>query len=139
MNEVTQDYAKRCRPGLTLSFDQIAPGKASLSSAERQRDEAGRLGKRAREHPFVVTLDERGETLTSQTLARRLDGLRHEYRQIAVLIGGADGFEDGFTATHNASWSLSAMTLPHLIVQVVLAEQLYRAWTIIHGHPYHRD
>ncbi len=87
----------------------------------------------------MLALDEAGIQMNSRKFASALDRLRQDYDQITVVIGGADGLDQSLRDRALAAWSLSAMTLPHLLVQVVLAEQLYRAWTIINGHPYHRD
>lgn len=87
----------------------------------------------------MLALDEAGIQMNSRKFAATLDRLRQDYDQITVVIGGADGLDQTLRDSAFAVWSLSAMTLPHLLVQVVLAEQLYRAWTIINGHPYHRD
>ncbi|MGB1882624.1 MAG: 23S rRNA (pseudouridine(1915)-N(3))-methyltransferase RlmH [Gammaproteobacteria bacterium] len=137
--DLTSQYAERCRPGLEVRFDCVAPGPSSKSSAERCADEAARLTRRFSNKAPMLALDEAGIQMNSRKFAATLDRLRQDYDQITVVIGGADGLDQTLRDSAFAAWSLSAMTLPHLLVQVVLAEQLYRAWTIINGHPYHRD
>ena len=86
----------------------------------------------------IVLLDERGESLSSRELAARIDVWRGaSVRQLALLIGGADGFDDAERKSADALLSLSRMTLPHRLAQLVVCEQLYRAGTILSGHPYH--
>jgi 23S rRNA (pseudouridine1915-N3)-methyltransferase len=86
-----------------------------------------------------VVLDERGSTWTTRELAARLAGWHMEGRDVAFVIGGADGLADGLKRDADVMWSLSKLTLPHGLVRVVLAEQLYRASSILKNHPYHRE
>jgi len=87
---------------------------------------------------FVVALDERGKAFSSAELAREFAGWQELYGRVAFLIGGPDGLADACRERANMLWSLSRLTLPHGLVRVLLAEQLYRAWSILQGHPYHR-
>ncbi|MGB1581372.1 MAG: 23S rRNA (pseudouridine(1915)-N(3))-methyltransferase RlmH, partial [Nevskiales bacterium] len=83
--------------------------------------------------------DERGKSLGSEKLATHMQGWLQDGRDVALLVGGADGLTDACRQRADWQWSLSALTLPHGMVRVILAEQLYRAWTILQGHPYHRE
>ena len=85
-----------------------------------------------------VVLDERGQSSTSAQLAERLQRWQRDGRDIALIIGGPDGIDPDLRRTADETMSLSAMTLPHGIARVMLLEQLYRAATVIKGHPYHR-
>jgi 23S rRNA (pseudouridine1915-N3)-methyltransferase len=87
----------------------------------------------------VIALDERGAAITTMELARRLARWRQSGRNIAFLIGGADGLAESVKRSSDAVWSLSRLTLPHGLARVLLAEQLYRAGSILHNHPYHRE
>jgi 23S rRNA (pseudouridine1915-N3)-methyltransferase len=87
----------------------------------------------------VIALDERGAAITTMELARRLARWRQSGRNIAFLIGGADGLAESVKKSSDAVWSLSRLTLPHGLARVLLAEQLYRAGSILHNHPYHRE
>jgi len=80
----------------------------------------------------------RGKTWSTEVLAARLQDWLQAGRNIALLVGGPDGLADECLARADMRWSLSPLTLPHALVRVLLAEQLYRAWTVIQGHPYHR-
>jgi len=86
----------------------------------------------------VVLLDERGKQLTSAVLATRLADWQRERRDLCFVVGGPDGVSDACRQRANFVWSLSNLTLPHGLVRVLLAEQLYRAWSLQTGHPYHR-
>jgi 23S rRNA (pseudouridine1915-N3)-methyltransferase len=86
-----------------------------------------------------VVLDERGESLTTRALAARMAQWRQRGRDVAFIIGGADGVAAALKEEADLLWSLSALTLPHQLARIVLAEQLYRATTLLAGHPYHRD
>ena len=86
-----------------------------------------------------IVLDERGTALTTAELARRMARWREGGRDIAFIIGGADGLAERVKKAAEFTWSLSPLTLPHGLARVVLAEQLYRAHSILHNHPYHRE
>lgn len=88
---------------------------------------------------MVVVLDERGDELTTRELAESLRRWRDEGEAVAFVIGGADGIDADFKRHARLRLRLSALTLPHALARVLLVEQLYRAWSILAGHPYHRD
>lgn len=106
----------------------------ALKAAESRRIEAA-LPKGARR----VVLDERGTRLTTAQLAARLQAWQHDARDVGLLMGGPDGLADTLKATADESIRLSDLTLPHALARVVLAEALYRAWSLNAGHPYHRE
>ena len=87
----------------------------------------------------IIALDERGKDQTTQNLATQLADWRQEGFDITFLIGGADGLDPSLKEKAQAIWRLSSLTLPHAMARVLLVEQLYRAWTILQGHPYHRE
>jgi 23S rRNA (pseudouridine1915-N3)-methyltransferase len=86
----------------------------------------------------VIALDVRGDSWDTPRLAQQLDGWMQAGADVAFLIGGADGLSAACLARAQQRWSLSMLTFPHMLVRVVLAEQLYRAWSLLSGHPYHR-
>jgi 23S rRNA (pseudouridine1915-N3)-methyltransferase len=86
-----------------------------------------------------VALDERGTLLSTMDLSRRIARWRGEGRDVSFIVGGADGLEEGLKQAADFVWSLSPLTLPHGFARVLLAEQLYRAHSILHNHPYHRE
>ena len=135
-----EDFAKRFPPELKLELKAVKAeprgGKstAQLMAAEAQRLEAG-IPKGARR----IVLDERGDRVTTVQLAERLQRWMGEGRDAALLVGGPDGLDPALKATADESLRLSDLTLPHAFVRVLLAEALYRAWSVMAGHPYHRE
>lgn len=138
VTELTADYAARLARHLTLRFRYVAPGADSLAAAVRKRDEAARVVKLIAPGTHVVVLEIGGTPLSSPALAGWLSDWRAGQRAVALVIGGADGLDATLSRRAAQHWSLSNLTLPHQFVQVVVAEQVYRAWTILAGHPYHR-
>ncbi len=136
--ETCADYAKRLARTDELRFRYLNPGADGADSAVRRRDEGGRIMKALKAGTHLVALDERGDEFTSLELAQRFGGWRERHDHLTFAIGGADGFDAALLAQAAERWSLSRLTLPHLLVQVVVAEQLYRATSILAGHPYHR-
>ena len=134
------DYAKRFPPEMRLELKAVkTEPRASktlpnLLAAERERIEAA-IPKGAR----IVALDERGTTLTTMALAQKLQSWQLENDVVALVIGGPDGLDPAFRQAAHERIRLSDLTLPHAMVRVLLAEQLYRAWSINAGHPYHRE
>jgi 23S rRNA (pseudouridine1915-N3)-methyltransferase len=101
--------------------------------------EAQRILHRLKPGDFVVVLDERGKAWSSADLARELTRWQNHHPSVALVIGGPEGLTDEVRQRANQVWSLSALTFPHGLVRVIVVEQLYRAWTILQGHPYHKD
>ncbi|HWZ47527.1 MAG TPA: 23S rRNA (pseudouridine(1915)-N(3))-methyltransferase RlmH [Herbaspirillum sp.] len=134
------EYAKRMPPECRVLLKEIKPVERSGSKSaetvmalERAKIEAA-LPKGA----LVVALDERGKDLSSMQLSSHLTQWQQEGRDVALVIGGADGLDAGFKAGADMLIRISSLTLPHGMVRVLLAEQLYRAWSITQNHPYHR-
>jgi 23S rRNA (pseudouridine1915-N3)-methyltransferase len=134
------DYAKRFPPELRLDLKAVkteprgSRTTAQLLAAERERLEAA-IPRGAR----VVVLDERGSALTTTALAARLKAWQEGGDDVALVIGGPDGLDPGLRTAAHERIRLSDLTLPHAMARVLLAEQLYRAWSINAGHPYHRE
>lgn len=141
----TEDYAKRARdigPRLGLNGPTIIESEApaALKGQKRQAREGDLLVKAAGAGATLILLDERGKNLSSQELAQTLAQYRDQgARDLAFLIGGADGHDAALKARADRLLSLGANTWPHLLARLMLAEQLYRAMTILAGHPYHRE
>ncbi len=137
-----EEYARRMPREMPLRLVEIKPEPRTDDSAGAVRraleNEAKRLRAALPAGCTVIALDERGAQYTSEELADRLRAWRMEGRDVAFVIGGADGLEPKLKADAAAVWALSRLTLPHGLVRVVLAEQLYRAASIVQGHPYHR-
>ena len=135
-----REYARRMPPELSIELHEIAPSKRTkrTSPARHVEDEAKRLAAAVPRGACVVALDERGEAWTTRELANRIERWMHDRRDLALLIGGADGLAPGCVEAADHLWSLSRLTLPHGLARIVVAEQLYRASTILRRHPYHR-
>ncbi len=134
------DYAKRFPHELRVELKAVkteprgSKTLETLYAAERERIEAA-IPKGAR----IVALDERGTSLTTLALAARLKGWQLEGDDVALIIGGPDGIEPAFRNAAHERIRLSDLTLPHAFARVLLIEQLYRAWSVNAGHPYHRE
>ena len=137
------DFAKRLPPEMRLELRELkaeprSGGKtaAQCMAAEAQRFEAALAQERK---PRRVVLDERGTRLTTVQLAERLRAWRDDGRDAALLIGGPDGLDPTLKRSADETFRLSDLTLPHAFARVLLAEALYRAWSVLEGHPYHRE
>ena len=134
------EYAKRMPPECRIHLKEIKPIERSGSKTaetvmalERAKIEAV-IPKGAR----VIALDERGKDLTTVQLSQLLTQWQQDGRDVTFVIGGADGLDAGFKRSADMLVRISSLTLPHGMVRVLLAEQLYRAWSITQNHPYHR-
>lgn len=138
------EYARRMEREAPLTLREIKPAARGndtsamaierLLQAEHKRIAAALPGR-----CFKVVLDERGMMLSSRQLAERMARWRASARDVAFIIGGVDGTAAALKEEADLLWSLSSLTLPHGLVRIVLAEQLYRAVSILGGHPYHRE
>ena len=135
-----QDYAKRMPAETPLLLKEVkAETRSSAISAEAVMErEAQRIEAALPPSCLRIALDERGTRLSSVALSAELARWRHDGRDVALLIGGADGLAPRLKAGCDSLLRLSDLTLPHGLVRVMLAEQLYRAHTLLSGHPYHR-
>jgi 23S rRNA (pseudouridine1915-N3)-methyltransferase len=132
--EIFARYAKRIRPELTLAEFPDGVG----SAGEIKRREADSLLGALRPDEFLIALDLAGPTPSSEALAAQLATWQSRAKKLAFTIGGAEGLDAAVLARAGATLSLGALTWPHMLVRAMLAEQLYRAQTILSGHPYHR-
>jgi 23S rRNA (pseudouridine1915-N3)-methyltransferase len=130
------DYARRCP--WPIRVVEVALRRA-LPLERRLADEASRLLSGVPDGAVVVALDERGRLLGSRAFAQRIAAWQQDGRDLAFLVGGPDGLGPEVIARADLVLALGPMTWPHLLVRVLLAEQLYRASTILAGHPYHRE
>lgn len=134
-----EEYARRLPGECRLELKALVPRGRAGDTATRKREEGqvllGAVPGRAR----VVALDERGKGWSTRELAAQLARWMDDGRDVALLVGGADGLAPECLARAEQQWSLSPLTLPHMMVRVLVAEQIYRANALNHGHPYHRD
>lgn len=134
------EYAKRLSRDLPLELVEIKPGARGKGrdDARAMADEGAALLAALPRDVHVVALDGRGTAWSSDQLSGQLSNWRMAGRDLALLIGGPDGHAREVLQRAHQRWSLGPLTLPHMLVRLVVAEQLYRAVTIINGHPYHR-
>ena len=134
------EYARRLPADCVLQLVEISSGKrgkgADIARITQQEGEKmlAAVPKGAR----IVTLEVTGKAWTTEALATELDGWLHDGRDVALLVGGPEGLSADCIARSEQRWSLSSLTLPHPLVRIVVAEQIYRAWSILQNHPYHR-
>ncbi len=135
-----EDYTRRLGPELRMQIDELALRKraANDNSARAVADEGKRMLAAIDARDYVVALDVTGKSFSTAQLAKWLGERMGEGREVVFLVGGPDGLAAECLARANLRLSLSAFTLPHALVRVVLAEQIYRAQSILKGHPYHR-
>ena len=141
VRDACEDYITRLSARLPLTITEIASGpRTGGEPADRAIAREGeRVLAALRREDYVVALDERGTELSTRELAAWLKTRMQEGEDLAFVIGGPDGLAAEVLARSKLRWSLSRLTLPHALVRVLLAEQLYRAHSLLAGHPYHRD
>ncbi len=134
------EYAKRMPPECRVQLKEIKPVERSGSrSAETvMAQERAKIEAAMPKGSRIIALDERGKDLTTLQLSQLLTQWQQDGRDVTFVIGGADGLDAGFKASADMLIRISSLTLPHGMVRVLLAEQLYRAWSITQNHPYHR-
>jgi 23S rRNA (pseudouridine1915-N3)-methyltransferase len=134
------EYRKRLSHWCPLELVEVEPGVRGKGRdpVRAMDDEGARVLAALPRNAWVVTLDGRGRPWTSEQLAQRLEHWRGQGRDLAFLVGGPEGHGATVLARADESWSLGPLTLPHMLVRLVVAEQLYRAAALLANHPYHR-
>lgn len=136
-----QEYAVRLTGQVKLQLIEVAPAKRSKNGlpAKYMEEEAMRIESVLVGNPFRVVLDEHGSVVDTKAVAKRMEQWLPAGRDVALIVGGPDGLDSSIKQSADWCWSLTPLTLPHPLVRVVLAEQLYRAWSLMNNHPYHRE
>ena len=139
VTEGSDEYLKRMPRELSVEWVELPASKRTRDTAElRILDEATAIERRLKPQDLIVALDIDGKTVSTENIADALSSWQAEGAKVAFIIGGPDGLHPTLKARASARWSLGRITLPHPLVRVILAEQLYRACSINAGHPYHR-
>jgi 23S rRNA (pseudouridine1915-N3)-methyltransferase len=139
INAGLEDYVRRLPPEWGFVLKEIPASKRrSVNIDQGKEDEGSRLLAALPRDGYVIALHERGKSWTSEELAEQICEWMQSGRDIAFVIGGPDGLVPACIEQAEQLWSLSRLTLPHALVRVIVVEQLYRASTLIRGHPYHR-
>lgn len=141
IQEGYQEYVRRMPPEIRVELVELKPEeRTSGKTTEKAKAlEGARILAAIPEGAELIALDEKGKSVTTQGLSVMLTGWMRDGAHPVFVIGGADGLSDEVRERSMRLLSLSALTLPHALVRVVLAEQLYRAWSILARHPYHRE
>lgn len=140
VSEAVGEYVKRMPKDLPIDFQPLSlGGRGKSQSIDRAiQQEGDTLLAAISDDDHVVALDLSGKAWSTEQLSEELQYWREAAKNVALLIGGPDGLDPRCLARANQRWSLSNLTLPHPLVRVLLAEQLYRAWSITQNHPYHK-
>jgi 23S rRNA (pseudouridine1915-N3)-methyltransferase len=134
------DFAKRFPPEMRLELKAVkAETRGSKTAEQLMAAEAGRIEAALPKGVRRVVLDERGDRLTTMQLSARMKAWMRDGRDVALVVGGPDGLDATLKQSADETLRLSDLTLPHAFVRVLLAEALYRAWTVMVNHPYHRE
>ena len=135
-----QEYARRLPRECSLQLTEIPAAARAKSKPTKQaiQKESERMLAAVDKSDYVIALDQPGAQYSSEDLSGLLATWLAQGRHLSLLIGGADGLSEACRSRAELRWSLSELTLPHGMVRVMVAEQIYRAWSILQGHPYHR-
>lgn len=136
-----KEYAKRLQSAFQLQLIEIPAEKRTKHSHIPQliTKEGEKLLAAINLKNYLIALDEKGELWTTKKVSEFLDRLKQEAKDIDILIGGADGLSKASLEKADIHWSLSPLTLPHPLVRILVAEQIYRAVSLLQNHPYHRE
>jgi 23S rRNA (pseudouridine1915-N3)-methyltransferase len=140
VNEAWNEYARRMPPGMGLTLREITLAKRGKNADTKRLTgvESKALHDAMPKRARIVALDVKGQSWSTEKLAANLQEWMGDGRDVGFMIGGPDGIAADIMKKADTRWSLGPLTLPHPLVRVVLAEQLYRAWTVTQNHPYHR-
>lgn len=140
VNEGFNEYAKRMPTECQVNLIELPPAQRSKTTDLKRaiQDEGQRMLKAIPKNTSIVALDVAGKAHSTESLSRELENWLSSGQDVVLLIGGADGLSSECIAAAKSKWSLSKLTYPHPLVRVILAEQLYRAWSLMRNHPYHR-
>lgn len=140
VDQAVKEYAKRLQDGISLTIVEIPllrRGKSTDLSRILEK-EMSMMKAAIPNNARMIALDVTGESFTSEQLAMKIDRLQQIASHLCFLIGGPEGLASELIMQSNERWSLSKLTLPHTLVRITLLEALYRAWSILHNHPYHK-
>ena len=135
-----QEYAQRMPVEARLVLKDLAPGKRGKNADIPRilQDECQRIQAAIPKNNRIVVLDVKGKPWSTEQLSSRLGDWMQSGQDVSLLVGGPEGLSEPCRALADERWSLSPLTFPHPLVRIILAEQIYRAWSLLRNHPYHR-
>lgn len=135
------EYSRRLPRECQLQLVEIAPARRSKNAQPLQwmKEEADRILAAIPDNHLVIALEVTGKSWSTETLSQNMQSWLSDGRDVSLIVGGPDGLDPRCLQRADIKWSLSALTLPHPLVRILLAEQIYRGWTILQNHPYHRS
>jgi len=141
VKESFNDYNKRLPHEFHINLIEIttAVHSRNSSSSKNIAEEEKRIRAAIPKRSMIIALDEKGKQFDSSSFANKLETWSQQGRDLCFIIGGADGLTNDLKKSADLLWSLSSLTLPHALVRVLFAEQIYRSWSILNNHPYHRE
>ncbi|NNE38146.1 MAG: 23S rRNA (pseudouridine(1915)-N(3))-methyltransferase RlmH [Gammaproteobacteria bacterium] len=141
VQSAANEYSKRLSGDTTVNFIDVSPADRGKNPDIDKilKKEAGSILKAIPKNSYTIALDEKGHRKATHQITDKLEEWAAMNQPVCFIIGGPDGLDDSIKCSANDSWSLSDLTLPHAMVRVILIEQLYRAFCILKGHPYHRE
>ena len=133
------EYSRRMPREYAVEWVDIAPAKRGNGSPQRYREKEGEvILSRLAKTDHLVALDVSGSTISTEKISDRFDQWQMQGQHVSIVIGGPDGLDAAVLQRAAEQWSFGRITLPHPLVRIILAEQLYRAWSVQASHPYHR-
>jgi 23S rRNA (pseudouridine1915-N3)-methyltransferase len=141
VTQAFEEYSRRLPRECQLQLVEIAPARRSKNAQPLQwmKEEAERILAAIPDNHLVIALEVTGKSWSTETLSQNMENWLSDGRDVSLMVGGPDGLDPQCLQRADLKWSLSALTLPHPLVRIVLAEQIYRGWTILQNHPYHRS
>lgn len=141
VNAGVKEYLQRFPSQLKLDLIEVVPAKRSKNGSPDayKREEASNILSKIPTDNFVIALEVTGKAFDTPQLAKQLQGWMGLGKNVSLIIGGPDGLEQTCIQRADLLWSLSPLTFPHPLVRIILVEQLYRAWSLLNHHPYHRE
>jgi len=135
------EYSKRLPKKINFNLVEITPARRgkNINSEQLKKIEEEKINISIANNSLVIVLDEKGKLKNSLEISIELQTWIDNQQHVSILIGGADGLNSSIKNKADEIWSLSKMTLPHNLVRIIIIEQIYRAWSIINRHPYHRE
>ncbi len=140
VNSGYDEYSRRLKGQVRLNLHELAmPQRTKNSDIPRLKSQEGtKILSACPAGSIKIALDERGKIWSTKQLSQKMDGWLHSGQQVSLMVGGPDGHSPDVINQADQLWSLSQLVFPHPLVRIILAEQIYRAWSLLQGHPYHR-